>query len=137
MFASCLRSFKNVNKTIIITQCLSIKSYRKKMSLLLNNYLMHLPHFLSQKKSPSIVWFKTNNNNKMAILRLFLPFFRQLYVYLSQNRGSDSHFEVLNRSKSWLVQELWHKKKIFPFPFFCDFVKKDSFAFSVILHFVS
>ena len=37
----------------------------------------------------------------MAILELFLA------IYLSQNRGSDGHFELLNGSESWLVQNLW------------------------------
>ena len=37
------------------------------------------------------------------------PFFCQLYVYLSQNWGSDGNFEVLNESKLSLVQKLWHK----------------------------
>ena len=37
----------------------------------------------------------------------FWPFICHLYVHLSQNWGSDGHFEVLNRSKSWLVQKLW------------------------------
>ena len=37
------------------------------------------------------------------------PFFCQLYVYLSQNWGSDSRFEMLFTSKSYLVQKLWHK----------------------------
>ena len=35
------------------------------------------------------------------------PFFCHMNVYLSQNWGSDGHFEMLNGSKSWLVQKLW------------------------------
>ena len=35
------------------------------------------------------------------------PFFCHMYGYLSQNWGSDGHFVVVNRSKSWLGQELW------------------------------
>ena len=46
----------------------------------------------------------------------FWPFFCHLYDYLSQNRGSDNHFEVLDESKSYLAQKLWHKIQIFPFP---------------------
>ena len=52
----------------------------------------------------------------MAILRPFLAIFCQLYEYLSQNWGSDDHFEVLEGPKSYLVQKLWHKMQIFPFP---------------------
>ena len=33
---------------------------------------------------------------------------------------------VLNWSKFWLVQKLWYKTQIFPFLFFCDFVKKQA-----------
>ena len=43
----------------------------------------------------------------MAILWPFLAIFCQLLRQLSQNWGSDGHFEVLNRCKSWLVQKLW------------------------------
>ena len=43
----------------------------------------------------------------MAILRPFIPFFRQLCLHLSKNWGSDGHFEVLN-----LVQKLWHKMQM-------------------------
>ena len=36
----------------------------------------------------------------------FWPFFDQLHEYISQKRGSDSHFEMLSVSKSLLDQEL-------------------------------
>ena len=39
------------------------------------------------------------------------PFFCQPHGYLSQNWDSDGHFKVLNESKSYLVQKLWHKTK--------------------------
>ena len=60
----------------------------------------------------------------MAVLRPFPAIFWQLYDYISQNWGSDGHFEVLNRSIPWLIQKLWLKMQIFPFSFFCDIVKK-------------
>ena len=60
---------------------------------------------LSEQTSP-IVWVKTNDNNNCLFYNLFWPFFCQLYVYLSQKGGSDSHFEVLNWSKYWFVQTL-------------------------------
>ena len=56
----------------------------------------------------------------MTIFSRFLP----TTFYLSQNWSSDNHFKVLNKSKSWLAQKLWHKIKIFLFLFFCVFVKK-------------
>ena len=37
------------------------------------------------------------------------PFFCQLYVCFSQNWDSDGHFEVLNKTKSCLVQLKWHE----------------------------
>ena len=51
-------------------------------------------------------------------------FFCHMYVHLSQNWGSDGHFEVLNRSYLWLVHNLWHKMLIFPFLFFLPFFTK-------------
>ena len=45
-------------------------------------------------------------------------FFCQLHEHLSQNWGSNSHFEVLNVSKSLFDQKLRHKTQNFPFPFF-------------------
>ena len=77
----------------------------------------------------------------MAILPVFYhyfwPYFCQQYIHIWQNWGSDSHFDVLNRSKIWLVQRLCHKMQIFPFSVFCNFVQKNSFAFFVFLRFVS
>ena len=43
------------------------------------------------------------------------PFVCHMCEYLSQNWGSDGHFEVLNRSYLCLVQNLWYKTLIFPF----------------------
>ena len=71
-------------------------------------------HFLNPKNKTVIVqkfyifmflfilWFNSNDN----YLNHFWPYFRQLYVGLSQNWGSDSHFEVLNGSKSWILK-IW------------------------------
>ena len=44
---------------------------------------------------------------KWPLYDLFWPFFHHMCVYLSQNWGSDGHFEVLNGSKSWLGKKLW------------------------------
>ena len=62
----------------------------------------------------------------MAVLRPFLVIFPQLHIYLLQNLGSDVYFEVLNGSKSYLVQNLCNKTQLFPF--FCNFVKNTSFV---------
>ena len=45
----------------------------------------------------------------LIILRQFLVIFSTPTFISSQNWRSDGHFEVLNRSKSQLVQKLWHK----------------------------
>ena len=82
--------------------------------------------------------FRFKTDWQMAVLWSFPAIFCQLYDHLSQNWDSDGHFEVLKSSKSLFVQELSHRKQIFPFLFFCDFVKKRlicvfySFAFCVI-----
>ena len=65
---------------------------------------------------------------KWPLHDLFWPFFGYINVNLSQNWGSDGHFEVLNRSSLWLVEKLWHKMQIFPFLFFCNSVQKQIFA---------
>ena len=71
----------------------------------------------------------------MAVLWPLLAIFWQLCDYITQNWDSDGHFEVLNRSKPWLIQKLWLKMQIFPFPFFCDIVEKNAFVFFAFLHF--
>ena len=55
----------------------------------------------------NIVRFKLNDNLYFSLFYHFWQFYCHWYVYLSQNWGSDSHFEVLNQSKSQLVQKLW------------------------------
>ena len=64
------------------------------------------------------------------------PFFR----HLSQNWGSDGHFEVLNRSYLWLVEKLWRKTQIFPFLFLIAILYKNRylhfFVFYVFVFFV-
>ena len=69
----------------------------------------------------NILCFEIKLTHKWPFYDHFWPYFCPMY--LSQNLGSDGHFEVLNRCKSQLVQKLWHKMKMFPFPFFCNFVQ--------------
>ena len=65
------------------------------------------------------------------------PFFHHMCQYLSQNWGSDGHFEVLNRSYLSLVQKLWHKTQIFSFLFVLRFcTKTDICNFFVFYAFV-
>ena len=45
-------------------------------------------------------------------MAVFQPFSCYLHKYLSQNRGSDGHFEVLTGSVPQLVQKLWHKTQM-------------------------
>ena len=74
---------------------------------------------------------------KWPLYDLFWPFFCHMYVHLSQNWGSDGHFEVLNRSYLWLVEKLWHKTQIFPFLFLLRFcTKTDVCNFYVFCGFV-
>ena len=79
---------------------------------------------------------ETKENDKWPFYGHFRPFFGQLCYYISQNWGSDGHFEVLNRSKPWLIEKLWLKMQIFPFSFFCDIVEKNAFVFVAILGFI-
>ena len=75
--------------------------------ILILSFLQPLVPFLKFFSKYHILWVKMNDNNNCPFYNHFWPFFRQLYVYLSQKGGSDGHFEVLNGSKYWLVQELW------------------------------
>ena len=71
----------------------------------------------------------------MAILRPYLAIFSPTIIYLSQNWDSDSYFEVLNESKSLLVQKLWHKMQKTQMSVFVQNCKKtemEIFAFCVI-----
>ena len=54
-------------------------------------------------------------------------FFCHMCVHLSQNLGSDGHFEVLNRPYLWLVENLWCKTQIFPFLFFFAILYKNRY----------
>ena len=82
--------------------------------ILLSMSTLALIKFLQRSMIP-IVWIKTNNNAKWLFYGYFWPFFRQLYVYLSQNWDSEGHFDVLNRSKIWLVLRFDTKCKYFHF----------------------
>ena len=77
---------------------------------------------------------------KWPLYDYFWPFFCHMYVHLSQNCGSEDHFEVLNRSYLWLVKKLWHKTQEFPFLFFSRFCTKTDicifFVFYIFLFFV-
>ena len=59
----------------------------------------------------------------LAILPSFLVIFCQLHEHLSQNLGSNGHFEDLNMSKSQLNQQLQYKIQVFPIQFFFNFVR--------------
>ena len=51
--------------------------------------------------------------------------FCQLHRYISQNLDTDSHFEVLNKSKSQLDQKLQRKTLIFFISLFINFGRKN------------
>ena len=84
----------------------------KALKCLIGGWRSEYSRILLLRATSSIVWVKTNDNNNCPFYNHFWPFFRQLYVYLSQKGGSDGHFEVLNGPKSWLVQTLWPLMKM-------------------------
>ena len=77
---------------------------------------------------------------KWPLYDLFWPLFGHMYLHLPQNWGSDGHFEELNKSNLWLVQNLWHKTQIFPFLFLLRFCTKTDIClfcvFCVLVFFV-
>ena len=77
---------------------------------------------------------------KWPLYDLFWPFFCHVYLHLPQNWGSDGHFEEVNKSNLWLVQNLWHKTQIFPFLFLLRFGTKTDIClfcvFCVLVFFV-
>ena len=83
-FANSINIFQKTEVQTVILKCLTglnpnwYKSYDHK----------------SLANSPKL------ETNKWPFYDHFWPFFCQLYEHLSQNWGSDGHFEVLNRSKS-------------------------------------
>ena len=52
------------------------------------------------------LWLEMNQTILMAVYNHFWPFLT--ICIFSQNWDSDGHFEVLNESKSWLLQISWH-----------------------------
>ena len=54
----------------------------------------------------------------LAILPAFLVIFCQLHEHLSQNLGSNCHFEDPNISKTQLNQKLQYEIQNFPIQFF-------------------
>ena len=55
-------------------------------------------------------WSSKFASDKWPLYDYFWLFLCQVYENLLQNWGSDNHLEVLNKSESWLVQQLWHKR---------------------------
>ena len=114
--------------------------------------------FLVRKLNKSMIkqhysiWLSNSSNHPLVLRCLMgstvmtqnanisISVFCNMYVHLSQNWGSDGHFEVLNRSYLSLVQKLWHKMQIFPFNFFLRFCTKTDiwvfWIFGVFVFFV-
>ena len=86
---------------------IKISKLLQKLSVDKQSWLFWYWNLFTIGLSSYVVWVKMNNTDKWLFYVYFWPFFCQLYVYLSQKRGSDGHFEVLNGSTSWLVQTLW------------------------------
>ena len=76
-----------------------------------------------------IVWVKTNDNDNCQFYDHFWPFFCQLYVYLLQNWGSDSHFGMLTGRKSNWFKGYDIKCKYIYFLFFAIFYKNTLLRF--------
>ena len=97
-FAMCMFIFHKTEVQKVILICLMglnfnwFKSYGLKCILRLNATLAN-----SQKMA----------TDKWPFYDHFWSFFCQLYIHLSQNWGSNGHFEMLNGPKSWLGQKLW------------------------------
>ena len=72
----------------------------------------------------SLMQYKGHNSMRWPFYNHFWPFFCQLHKYLSQNLGSDGHFEEVNMSKSQLNQNLWHKLQEFLTSLFFNFGRK-------------
>ena len=85
-----------------------------------------------------ILCFDVKLTHKWQFYNYIRQFLCLMYVYLSQNWSSDGHFDMLNGSKFWLVQKLYYKMQIFPFPLHTTYIKKMKicvfciFAFFVI-----
>jgi hypothetical protein len=67
---------------------------------------------------------KRDNPKSWSFYNHFWPFFCQLHEYLSQNWGSEEHFEVPNLPKSQLAQKLQHKTQFYSFPGVFNFERK-------------
>ena len=63
------------------------------------NFYFYLWNVSLSNFAAGIDCFETNLNGKWPILWSLPAIFCQLYEHLSQNWGSDSHFEVLSRPK--------------------------------------
>ena len=94
------------------------------------------PNFTNKQSLIFIVWIKTNDNSKWLFYLYFWPFSCQLNVYLSQNWGSDSHFDVLDKSKSYFVQKLWHIMQIFPYLDLANFRKNGNYSMAILWQFL-
>ena len=75
---------------------------------------LQLPFFYKFVSRTNIDCSEMKENGKWPFYDHCRPFFWPLYNHISQFWGSDCHFEVLNRSKPWLIQKLWLKMQIFP-----------------------
>ena len=79
---------------MIILKCFTCLNPNLFKSYDINQKYVHICYFVKKKLKTYV--------SKVANLRPFLAIFGQLHRFLSQNWGSDGHFEVLNISKSKL-----------------------------------
>ena len=64
--------------------------------------ILRRPHLWSLAQFYTLTQFKWQLC--ISLFYHFWPYFQKLYVHLSQDWSSDSHFEVLNASKSWILK---------------------------------
>ena len=105
--------------------------------------------FLLKRDLKSIVWYElsiykplamnVNNHTSTKRHQKWIAWNSNVTThYVHQLQSYTSFWCPFKGSKFWLFQKLWHKMQIIPFPFFCDFLQKHSFAvFSVFLRYVS
>ena len=74
---------------------------------------------------------KMKENDKWPFYDHFPPFFGNYMTIFHKTEVQPviGHFEVLNKSKPWLIQKIWLKMQIFPFLIFRDIVEKNAFVF--------
>ena len=127
-FATCVFIFHKTEVQTVILRCL--------MGLNCNWFKSYGLRCSRRPRASSVNFWKVASD-KWPFYDHIWPLFWKLHDYLWQNWDSDGHLEVLNKSKSELVQKLWHKtqkRKKCKFVFLYKIAKERKWKY---LHFVS